>query len=578
MKLEDIRSEELRKSDADDFDLSDMRSSVGDFPRKSDLDSKDIFCVPRRSDLDPKGVFYIPRRSDIESKDLSTKDLYDISKQLRHIIDLIESGVAYNNAFKIGGISFNINATGSEFLDKYEHAKILNHNQEDLELKVVRLQQEIIQLKKKICVPNHVMNRFCDKVEEQMSKSFLETQFDFKNPNSPPKYIFNDNFSNKSRALMEYDYKKMKIHHQKCEDISSTLLWQTKEIQIFKNLLQKKLQNTLEKEAALNAKQQELTKIQKDYENESKTLESQKSYISNELENTKKYKRKLEKMKKMITSQIENFTKITKTTTKDRPTSTSRIESPTLKRIRYQKSLNDDSTSIDSQMENLQCEIKSLESLKTDSVDDTHQVHLSHLCTQLANLRSQKAIERNATNSGIHSVSKSTDKMFLPKRFNFSSVESSPNTTPIKVSKTNQIDNPSDPSKPPMYRKNTRGYTEPDTTAPKIPTITKSITIREERLAERELELEKKELELQQTWMKLPNAHDLIPMVQKQMLKLKDLKTEYNKKLEVLQAQISKYEYINQKIKQEPKKTDPVPELFVTRLKDLYSLIEELLL
>lgn len=543
MRIEDVRSDSLRNGDFNDLDFSDIRESLGDFNRKSDF----------------------------ETREINIKDLYKLDKHVRNIINQVEAGERYNGVLKFAGVTFNLQIFGLEISKKSKLA--MPETTENLQEKVNELQNTIIELRKKISIPDQAVNRFCGEIEKKMLDSYQES---YTNMWTPSEIEINplENPSGKSWALMEFDYKVLKNHHKKCEEVSNNLQWQGIEVQLIRSQLQKKLQITNEKEGYLIAKHQELAKTQKEYDENLHSVESERKTVENEIQRVEKYKRKLEKMKKILKTQIEALK-----TGGNRPSSASRVSetSPSLRRFRSNNSNNE---SLDSEIEEVQLEIHSVESSLQDSVNETGSVKLCHLYTQLSNLRTQRVIEKNSLTSESMQVSltKSMEKLPFPRKFTFSSAENSPNSTPIKIPTASPRENLSDVSKPPIYRRNNRGQTETVTT----PTSnnTKITSIREERVAEREIEVERREKELQATWMKMPHAQELIPMVQNQVIALKKAQVEYDKKLKLLQNQIIRYDNLSEKIKEDGKDKGKGEgsEIYINRLKDLYMLMEELLL
>ena len=537
MKLEDIRSSELRSVEFNDLDFSDIRSSLGDFNRKSELDTREI----------------------------NIKDLYELKRHTRQIIKSVESGEGYNGVLRFAGVTFNLQIFGMEISQKEKSAKYYMGSTENLQQKVEELQRTIVDLRKKLTFPDKILSKFCEDIEKNMLETYQEKTDEMPEPAVFCSPCFTPG---KSWALMEFDYKVLRRQHQKCEIISSNLQWQSIEVQLLRSELQKKLQIVTEKELHLISKHQELNKSQKDYEEKNSRFEKERAGIEREVERVDKYKRRIEKMKRVLKSQIEGFGSL------NRPSSASRASdtSPSLRRFRSNSSMNEP---LEAEIEELQHEIKSLETSLQESVNDTESVNLSHLYTKLSNLKTQKAIEKNAFNSDSVQVilTKPMERLPIPRRFTFSSPENSPNSTPTKMPTSSPRENSSEISKPPIYRKNIRGQTDSVSTL----STTRVMNIKEERLVERETELLRREKELQQTWMNLPDGQKLIPIVQKQIIDLQKTQAEYDKKIKLLQNQIIKYDSLEEKIKDEGKASES-PDVNLNKVKDLYKLMEELLL
>lgn len=555
MKFEDLRSDALRNHETNDLDFSEIRSSFGDFYRQSD----------------------------VECREITMKDLYELSKQVKSIIDAVESGGNYMGNLKFIGTNYALAIYGMEISQKETCSAQFVLENINYEKKISELQAQIVELKKKLSIPNEAIDRFCGNIEREILNCYNDAM-----PLSPTKNQTNsrielkDIMDSKSWSLLEQNYRKLKLNHKKCEEISNNLAWQNAEIQVIKMQTQKKFQQSMEKEIELKFRQEDVLKLQGEYERNMSEIKSSRDAVEKEILRIDKYKRKLEKMRTMIKTQLQRLLTTTQVQPEaKRPSSASRINesSPTLRRIRNINSsqLTDH---IVSEINEVQKEINQLENYLDKSSNEGDSVRLSHLYTKLSDLKTQKALGQfTASSSSMQTTntnfSKSTEKLSIPKRMNSSSAQNSPTNTPIKSLILSSPENSSDLSKPPIYRKAPRTNTEVIENSTQN---TKTLHLREERIAEKEAELERKEKELQHSWANSPSNERLIRIVNEESEKLRRLQIDYDRKLKILQSQIVRYDTMMEKAKEDQNIVHNYPDRNIEKLKDLYSFMEELLL
>lgn len=555
MKFEDLRSDALRNHETNDLDFSEIRSSFGDFYRQSD----------------------------VECREITMKDLYELSKQVKSIIDAVESGGNYMGNLKFIGTNYALAIYGMEISQKETCSAQFVLENINYEKKISELQAQIVELKKKLSIPNEAIDRFCGNIEREILNCYNDAM-----PLSPTKNQTNsrielkDIMDSKSWSLLEQNYRKLKLNHKKCEEISNNLAWQNAEIQVIKMQTQKKFQQSMEKEIELKFRQEDVLKLQGEYERNMSEIKSSRDAVEKEILRIDKYKRKLEKMRTMIKTQLQRLLTTTQVQPEaKRPSSASRINesSPTLRRIRNINSsqLTDH---IVSEINEVQKEINQLENYLDKSSNEGDSVRLSHLYTKLSDLKTQKALGQfTASSSSMQTAntnfSKSTEKLSIPKRMNSSSAQNSPTNTPIKSLILSSPENSSDLSKPPIYRKAPRTNTEVIENSTQN---TKTLHLREERIAEKEAELERKEKELQHSWANSPSNERLIRIVNEESEKLRRLQIDYDRKLKILQSQIVRYDTMMEKAKEDQNIVHNYPDRNIEKLKDLYSFMEELLL
>ncbi|OMJ66515.1 hypothetical protein SteCoe_36606 [Stentor coeruleus] len=550
MKFEDMRSDAFRNHETNDLDFSEIRSSFGDFYRQSEA----------------------------ECKEITMKDLYELSKQVKGIIDVIESGGNYFGNLKFIGTNYALAIYGMEISHKETCSGQFVSENVNYEKKINELQAQIVELKKKLSIPNEAIDRFCGNIEKEIISCYNdEIHLSPVKNQTNTRVEFKDIMDFKSWSLLEQNYRKLKINHKKCEEISNNLAWQNAEIQVIKMQTQKKLQQSMEKEIELKFRQEDVLKLQGEYEKSMSEIKSSKDVVEKEISKIDKYKRKLEKMRAMIKTQLQRLSTTQSQTEAKRPSSASRITetSPSVRRIRNQNS-SQFTDHIVSEINELQKEISQLE--KSSSEGDS--VKLSNLYTKLSDLKTQKALGQFAPSSNSMQTantnsSKSTEKVSIPRRMNSSSAQNSPTNTPIKSLILSSPENSADLSKPPIYRKAPRIGTEVIESSAHN---TKTLYLREERVAEKEAELERKERELQYLWGNSPSNERLIRIVNEESEKLRRLQTDYDRKLKILQNQIVRYDTMIEKAKEDQNNAHVGPDGNVEKLKDLYSFMEELLL
>lgn len=521
MKLEDYRSHSMRESENLDEDF-DLRSSIGENFRKSELDTKEI----------------------------SAKEVLSLYKQAKSLLNDIEKGTFSNKTLKFAGVLFNFNIIGTYFPQK---AKLLKQFLPEKDEKIDFLQSQILAFKHKLAIPNEVLTKFLSDYEGNMVKSFKEHCCDTEFSESK-KIITKEIGDKKSWTLLQRNYNQLKKHHKKCENIGKELQWQNMEAQLGNQILCQKFQGLLIKEGELSFRQSELTKSQQEFQENLQKLQEKIKVLETDQKELEREKRKLERMKNLIRTQMEEIEKLeVKSFDSKIPCSASRLteNSPTLRRIRSHSR----NGSFDSEIMETQNEISKLEISLDEANGKVRDVRLSKLYTKLSNLKTQKALERNlATSDSMQSVfsgSKEPGKRVAANR------DFSPRP---------------EPSKPPMYRK-----AKVCTETPQV----KSLLIREERLAEKEAEIQQREKEIYNKWLKVPNNAEAVNQIQNEIFKLRGLQKEYDEKIKLMQSELMSHarnspENLNGSVGLSEEEST-ILQSRIKKLNDLYSMIEEIL-
>ena len=523
MKLEDYRSHSMRESENLDQDF-DLRSSIGENFRKSEL----------------------------EIKEISSKEVLSLYKQAKSLLNDIENSVPLNKTLKFAGVLFNFNIIGTHLPAK---KKLLKPFLPEKDEKVEFLQSQILALKHKLAIPNEVLTKFLSNYEEQMQKSFqdhcCDTEF------SGAKKISSKEIGDKkSWTLLQRNFNQLKKHHQKCENIGKELQWQNIEAQLGTHILCQKFQGLLIKEGELGFRQSELTKSQQEYRESLRELNEKILVFESDQKDLDREKRKLERMKELIKTQMEEINKLElKSVESKRTSSASRLteNSPTLRRIRSHSR----NGSFDSEIMETQNEISKLETSLEESNGQVKDVRLSKLYTKLSNLKTQKALERNlATSDSMQSVFSGSKE---PAK---------------RVAANRDLSPRPEPSKPPMYRK---------AKACKEVPPPKSLLIKEERIAEKkkEAEIQQREKEIYSKWLKVPNNAEAVDQIQNEISKLRSLQREYDEKIKSMQSELMSHarnspENLNGSVGMSEEESS-ILQSRIKKLNDLYSMIEEII-
>ena len=445
------------------------------------------------------------------SKELDIKVLYDLIKQVKRIIERVESGQTFKGSLKFLGVSFNIFVSGLELPDKGKVFQSFLFNDEDKTECFEDVIKENVQLRKQVALNDEIMKRFCFSFEDSMKSQYFNYLFtgEFKQRKS---IVEKKVFDSKSWALLQANYKKMKDYNENCEKISRTLEWHKTEVQFLKVELQDKMRDTLKKEGELSFRQEEINKMQSEYQENVKALESrQQALITGEI-NLENYKKKLEKMKGAIRAQLQELQKINSmNNSAKKTTNTSKFtEVPSFKKFTFGSNFNSETG--DSELEDPNLPELSIEAIPPRTPYERPHQHPS---------RPSDFFNKPTVKSSQTPRAAEKDPVHL-------SIPSTPR------------ENLSNSDKPPIssrrYLKNFESSSQGD-----------SLSLREERLAEREAEIERREKEIQKNWLKNPTAQEFIPMIQNEMMRLKTLQREYDKKVKVMQDRINKSENFEEK-------------------------------
>ena len=486
------------------------------------------------------------------------RELYILQKQVSHAIYSVESENKPFASINFLGTQWKLEVIGAEFPEKSE---ILNFFSQYSCLP--NPQSPTFNL-----LPKEVLNSFCETFENSIKNQYFDYLFTTEIKQSRT-IKEKKTFDHKSWALLQANYKKLKNYNENCENISKTLDWQKAEIQILKAELNSKLQIALKKEGELNFRQEELNKHQQELQESLKSFENKQQSLLTEKVSLESYKKRLDNMKAAIKAQLEELNKNCFLNLSQKTTScTSRVSDGKqmfVNRLKSTSTFNSDKG--DSEAEFSQIEIQTIENTSIEPIRPVG-----------ANNR----FDFERVGNGCQQK-----KFTLPPKLAFLSPQAGRNEMFLNL-----------PNRELFPDRSSTARTEL-----KSPTASSSIsqseilTLREERLQEREAELDKREKEIQKNWLKNPNAQEFIPMIQSEMVRLKTLQREYDKKVKILQDRINKsenfeeqfnkrfsknnnYSAQNSEVKDYSSLVSDEESLIlssrVEKLKDLYSMMEEL--
>ena len=457
MKLEDVRSGVLR-GDLNNLNLTEMPSS-----------------------------FISNSESVLQGEEIHIKELYRLEKQVKNIINLVESGETYSGSLKFSNVTFYFHVLGFELTNKDKLLQVMFPEEFFWSIEKEKLGQELIDLRKKLTFSDPVLQNFSKTLEKSLQEAYTSDQgqrspiksFDLQPKSLKPSESL-QNFSKSSKTL------------KKCELNCRSLEWQNIETQLLNSTLKSKLKHVLKQEGELQFRAQELTRQAQDYQNSIKSLQAREKQLVTEQVQLDEGKKKLEKMKSIIYDKIDEINKSVTTSLEYKPTNyTSRatVLTPTSKPCK--ESFYEDGSSSSESFQNFEI---------SETLDDPQSRNSSRLKKDsLHASRSLRASPRNA------------EKSFEGKK-----------TLTIRTGKDTET------TKPPVYRKSMR--MQNDLYCSSL-AYTKSLMVREERVAEKEAEIARREKEIHTHWMKHPFSEEFIPMIQKEMIKLKELQDEYEARI-----------------------------------------------
>jgi hypothetical protein len=490
----------------------------------------------------------------LHGEEIHIKELYHLEKKVKNIIKQVESGETFSGHLKFCNVSFYFHVFGFEFPTKDKLAQIMFPEEFRWNCEKEKITSEMIELRKNAAIPKSFMEKFALRLENDMKKKFHEVYcngfekggfFNYRKIGEKSenlkvlefceKEIFKENdeiYDFRQIENGENDWKiwenskKFRNLFKKCEFNCRALEWQNAETQVMNNHLRTKLKNVLKQEGELNFRSQDLKRLNLQYQDSIRALQEREKKLLADQAQFEDSKKKLEKMKNVINDKIEEINKSIDV----KPTMyTSRTInlSPSIKVTK-----NSNSSSSSESFQNFELSGDSLE----DPTRDIKQVK-SNLSLKIS--QSLRSSPKNIENS--FSTNRKTQNFNLPK--------------------------------PPIYRRSSKIQNDCSNLA-----YTKSLLMREERIAEKEAEIARREKEIHDQWIKHPYAQEFIPMIQKEMIRLKELQDCYEKKIYFLERKLQDEEAFSDSFKRNGGKSEESDEELSQHskmAKDVYSMMEE---
>ena len=310
--------------------------------------------------------------------------------------------------------------------------------------------------------------------------------------------------------------------------------------------LKKKLNSQLESFIKISKqfrqKDIELIKLQEKIEVDREEFQQEKQHIE-DLEIN--YLAKVQEIKARISElfpELVNSMEIKPRASVDSSASTGRF-SPICPQFRTFTPVSPSINSLESN-DNLIALQKELSMLESQPQDNNSQLRIIRLKTQISAIRSNIAMNnsfrrstgftgkmsndhsRNASNSSINEFPICA-----------SPIPRSGCSSPIVTDSISANSNKRIAPKPPPTA-NRKLPAKREGTSDDLDIIKNQLKLQESRLKQREDLLEEKESRLQRTWMKLPNAEELVTLVQKELSYLKIIKQDYEDKYEELNTEL----------------------------------------
>lgn len=321
-----------------------------------------------------------------------------------------------------------------------------------------------------------------------------------------------------SQMSIEIEYKSMKQLNLSREALVKELEWECAQAKVHKLDYEEKVKVVKESEKALAKSAKD---IQVEIQKKINAVEKEKLKVKEDREKIacreKRVRGSLYKMKEeaLLIKESLNFEPVLLNTTN--------YLCPTPKN----REISDAST-----VETLEQEIKTLEDeLETSEEKGSLTFKINHLKNKLSVERSEKVLINHGNIKKFNSFGSSrivaaTPRAFCPHKFDFNldlqklEVAGTPRVMnnraftyfPVKQTPEKSCD----PSPQTTTRPNT--LSQETENIEKDENLIKMLEMKEIRLRKKEEELMKKETMLQNSWMKVPNADELIPMVQNQIM------------------------------------------------------------
>ena len=450
-------------------------------------------------------------------------DLYEIKAEVGRTIELVENGVMEQSLLNVGSVQVlmdikkNKKFTVKEVIcngfmgNKTEHAESAYVKQ--LENEVEELSYRIFHSDPLLDLEKHMFEAFT----ESVTGNFVNKALDI-TPYST------------SSSLVVGELNNLSTKH--CKNIRESLIkeleWESTQCSILKLAYETKLKSLEEKE---NQFKRNINDFQLEIYKKLKILESEKNQIRMDKENL--CKSEIQMRNKILN--IRDEIKTIKELLVFEENFDSPLITPCLSPRRKDSSEFNISTSLDpNDTSKIQEEIHDLE-LELESSSDKNPItfKINRLRNKISMLKSEKALNSSANikrkSSFLTYLQNNTNQSFSKGNTSFQlnlsidlppQLESTPKSTTRAYTcyTARNTENSCDYSPQPTRRATCQVLDGIE----KDENLIKMLEMKESRLRKKEEELIRKENALHNSWMKLPNANELIPMVQKEIISYRD--------------------------------------------------------
>ncbi|OMJ90600.1 hypothetical protein SteCoe_6998 [Stentor coeruleus] len=457
-------------------------------------------------------------RNDVTAKkDLKVSVKLDELHQIRNVIsktlELVEKKITNVAKIKIGEIMLELDIIDSVILAAKNEVvsgfKNNNFESDTQNAYIKQLENELENLNYKV-----FHNSGDDLLEKAMYESYNDS-FPLVYPTSKYSGVFDFHSNFHTQASIEIEYKTMRVLNNSRKDYVKELEWEITQAKLVKI-------NYEEKSKSLDEKEKKISKyvnsIHEEIQKKLKALEIEKSKVRVEQEKAERiitYMRRFREQVKRIKDGFviqENLNVTISTLT---PIATPKhTPKPSI----------DEMTIIEQEITQLELELE-------EATDKNSLIFkMNHLRNRLSSLRSAKVLnsETNIKRFNTFARVSRQDDAVIPKSLNSSKLDLSINLQNLPVPYTPKIGTRRftcftkrvhDHSPEICYQETTRTnlVQSPIQEFAKEENLVKALELKEERLRKKEEELNKREITLQNTWMKVPNANELIPLVRAQM-------------------------------------------------------------
>ena len=343
----------------------------------------------------------------------------------------------------------------------------------------------------------------------------------------------------KKNYLVSVDLER--VESMSIDTLKEDLAHQLAEVNLMKKKLVSQLEGLAKFSKQLRTKDIDLIKLRESLENDREELESDKKSI-HEQEQT--HLKKIQEIKKRMTEfcpDVSSSIELKPRTSIETTSSTGRL-SPLVAAIRASTPVSGSRVPDVEELSVLQNELFELEAMPQDN---TTQLKITRLKTQISAIRSATAINNSLRNS-TNNMSRNNEH----KRNNSGSSDCfqiSPSPMPrsgcsspivpdalLNNSLSFKRTAPRPPAPGPRKAPAPKAKDTPD----EVEIVFNQLKLQESRLKEREELLLEKEDRLHRSWMKVPNGNDLVGLVQKELNYLSIIKKEYEDKFEELNMEL----------------------------------------